>query len=423
MAETVRLRLGNAELIGTCEQGVRRFAGIRYARAPVGDLRFSPPVALVPEGLVDAREPGPVAPQTASLLRNVIGDMRARQSEDCLHLTVWAPERHDRALPVVVWIHGGAWQSGGSSLPWYDGAGLCAAGGVVVVSVNYRLGPLGWLCADGIAPNLGLQDLFLAIRWVTDHIGAFGGDPASLTLMGQSAGAVNVAGLLAAGVPAARVILQSGPFGRCPRRAEVAKDIGNTLLRAAGARTADEARRLPVEALLQAQQATEVRRSLAAAGDGHGLFCPVSDGGILPDDFSWISVADKADVLVGTNRDEMLAFPGHVPGDEAVRAGNALFFEPSRQWATAARAAGRRAWEYRFDVAPSDAIGACHCVELPFVFGNWSAFAQAPMLQGLDSAGAIPVSQRVQQSWLAFMRGEAPEWPASPYLQAFNIQR
>jgi Carboxylesterase type B len=126
------------------------------------------------------------------------------------------------------------------------------------------------------------------------------------------------------------------------------------------------------------------------------------------------------DVLVGANRNEMAAFPGQGVNPESDALGERLFGAPARQWAAHARASGRKAWAYRFDAAPSIRFGACHCIELPFVFGNLDAFSSAPMLQGLDPGMADRLTGDVQRAWLDFANGREPPWRQSPYIHVFN---
>lgn len=422
VTESVRVAVAGATLTGVREGGVSRYGCIRYALAPTGLRRFRPPVAASLEGDVDASHVGPVGPQLPSLLRGVVGDIHAPQSEDCLHLTVWTPGDTGARLPVLVWIHGGAWQSGGAALSWYDGARLSRQGQVLVVALSYRLGPLGWLHADGAVSNLGLLDLALALDWVVDHIAEFGGDPEAITLMGQSAGAVNVACLMARPKAVRRVILQSAPLGRSLRHPEAAARVGEAILHAAGVRDLDEARSLPIESLLHAQQAPQVRATLEELGDGHGLFCPVLDGSTLPADFSFDQAAGQADVLIGTNRDEMAAFPGRGVDAGSAEQGRKMFADPAHRWAATARCAGKLAWQYRFDIAPTANFGSCHCVELPFVFGTWEAFSTAPMLRGLHHDDAMRMTQEIQGTWLAFVRGESPSWAGYPDVHVFDTE-
>ncbi|MEJ7929480.1 carboxylesterase family protein [Ramlibacter sp. AN1015] len=421
MREIVKLQLGPATLTGIQRPGVARFGGLRYARAPVGQLRFAPPVPAPLQGGVDATGIGPIAPQLPSQLSHVMGPCEAPQSEDCLHLTVWTPGADAEQRPVVVWCHGGAWQNGGV-LDWYDGEALARRGNVVVVAVNARQGPLGWLLAEGGVANVGLLDLKLAFQWVSQHIAAFGGDPAQVTAMGQSAGGVNIAALLMDGDPLLfqRAILQSAPLGRSFRSAAAALSIGKTLLHAAGAPDLEQARALPVQALLRAQSAPEVTAAVRAQADGHGLFGPVLDGQTVarfPTPLA-SAAATRVDVLAGWNHDEMRAFtpPGTPASDEQTEQ---RFAAPARQWAAQAAHAGRSAWLYRFDGPPGLPLGACHCAELPFVFGTVDAFTSAPMFAGIDPADARRLTHDMQGAWLDFVRGKPLQWAPSPQVHVF----
>ncbi|WP_373824602.1 carboxylesterase family protein, partial [Achromobacter insuavis] len=353
-----------------------------------------------------------------SRLRGAMGDFDAPQAEDCLHLTVWTPAADARRRPVVVWLHGGAWQSGGGALDWYNGARLAARGDVVVVAVNYRLAALGWLHVPGETANVGLLDQECAIDWVLDNIQDLGGDPARVTLMGQSAGASSICAMLARRPRFGRAILQSAALGRGFRSSAQAAALGQAFLAAAGADTLEHARALPVERLLAAQQAPAVIAALQAESSRRSLFGPVLDGQVLPADIAPAlrQAAGRADVLVSYTRDEMAAFPGG-DGPDCAAASEAVFGAPSRQWAADAAAQGRQAWLARFDVAPTTRFQACHCIELPFVFDTLAAFADAPMLQGLAPTQAAALAQTTQRAWIAFIRGETPAWPAAPHLE------
>src|SRR5690606_13630641 len=156
MSQTVQAALRTGTLTGVREGGVCRYGAIPYAQAQVGRLRFAPPRPASWRGNLDATRPGAIAPQLPSRLRGAMGDFEAAQSEDRLHLTVWTPGADMRRRPVVVWLHGGAWQSGAGALDWYDGSRLAQRGDVVVVAVNYRLAALGWLHVPGQTANVGL---------------------------------------------------------------------------------------------------------------------------------------------------------------------------------------------------------------------------------------------------------------------------
>jgi para-nitrobenzyl esterase len=418
-----RLMGDQAVLVGIRSEGVSRFSGIRYALSPVGSRRFAPPEPCVLEGQTDATRAGAMAPQHPSLLSAVLGQMQGGQSEDCLHLTVWTPEDglRDQALrPVLVWIHGGALQSGAGALDWYDGAHLARAGNVVVVAVNYRLGVLGWLCPTWGVANLGLLDQELALQWVSDHIASLGGDAQRITVMGQSAGGQCVAALLAREPRFQRIILQSAPLGRGCRSRAAATLLGDAVCRAAGVADLEAAQALPLAQWMQAQLEPGVRDVLAELQDGQGLFSLVADGHTLPLTLDLDALAASADVLIGTNRHEMAAFPGQRSGPEADRLGESVFAAPAQQWVNAALAAGRGTWHYRFDAAANERLGACHCMELPFVFGTHAAFKDAPMLEGLCPSQTLRLTQSVQSAWLSFVRQDAEPWPASPHLQLFE---
>lgn len=424
MSQTVQAALSHGTLTGVRDPGgVCCYRAIPYAQAPVGPLRFAPPQALAWPGgknsAWDATRPGPVAPQIPSRLRGAMGDFDAPQSEDCLHLTVWTPNADAARRPVVIWLHGGAWQSGGGALDWYDGARLAARGDVVVVAVNYRLAALGWLYVPGQTANVGLLDQEAAIDWVMDNIQDLGGDPERVTLMGQSAGASAICAMLARRPRFSRAILQSAALGRGFRTAEQAEVLGRAFLHAAGVDSLDAARALPVSALLSAQQAPAVAEVLRAEGSSRSQFCPVLDGEVLPRDIAPAlqRAAARADVLAAYTRDEMAAFPGNAVDAASQQVGEQVFGAPSRQWATDAAAAGRHAWLARFDVAPTERFGACHCIELPFVFDTFDAFANAPMLAGLPTAHAAELTRQTQAAWIAFIRGDAPDWPMAPHQQ------
>lgn len=430
MPESVTLKLAGATVAtvaGTRCRGVSRFGALRYARAPVGALRFAPPVPAPLHGEVNATAMGPVPPQLPSQLARVMGACDAPQSEDCLHVTVWTPGTDAARRPVIVWCHGGAWQSGGV-LDWYDGESLARRGDVVVVGVSARLGPLGWLLAEGGVANLGLLDMALALQWVAENIASFGGDARRVTAMGQSAGGANIAALLMRGTPGfQRAILQSAPLGRSFRTAAAALSIGTTLLRAAGAADLQQARTLPVEKLLRAQQAPEVAAAVRAQADGYGLFAPVMDGVTLPASATPLAsgAACQVDVLAGWNHDEMRAFQatGEPTENETRAETEARYAAPARQWAEQAAHAGRHAWLYRFDGLPGLPFGACHCAELPFVFGTHDAFASAPMFPAQGTANRQTLTRlthAMQGAWLDFVHGRPLAWAPSPQLHVFE---
>jgi len=417
---TVALKQG--QVTGLQTPTITHFLGLRYAQAPTGGLRFAPPQALGSQSPFDATQAGPVCPQLPSRLRTVMGDFEAVQDEDCLRLAIWTPGCDQRKRPVVVWLHGGAWQSGGGALAWYDGTRLAEKGDCVVVGVNYRLAALGWLYVPGETANVGLLDEEAAVRWVVDNIEHFGGDPANITMMGQSAGGFNIAAMLAREPLFNRAILQSASLGRGFREPAQAAHLSRVFLQATGAQTVEQARALPVASLLAAQQAPSVMAALKEEGANRSLFCPVGDTDFfsLPLGPLMQQAATRADVLLGYTRDEMTAFPGAERDLASQQLGEKIFGAPSRQWAHDAHAAGRQAWVFEFAYGPNAALGACHCSELPFVFGNLENFDGAAMLQGMTAEHGARLVAQMQSAWIAFIHGRTPGWASSPTVHVFE---
>ncbi len=418
--ETVRLPQG--DVIGRKLSEVSRFSSIPYAEPATGALRFAPPVPARWRGTLDATQPMPVCPQLPSRLRGVMGDFVAQQSEDCLRLTVWTPAADTRKRPVVIWLHGGAWQSGGGAVDWYDGARLAARGDMVVVGVNYRLAALGWLYVPGETANVGLLDEEAAISWVVQHIARFGGDPDQLTIMGHSAGAFNIAAMLTRKPQFQRAILHSASLGRGFREATQAAYLSRVFLDAAGVKDLSQARMLALETLFAAQQSPAVVQALKEEGANRSLFCPVIDGDIFqaPIEPLMHAACAKADVLVGSTRNEMAAFPGMQIDEQSQQLGETIFRAPGRQWASDARVSGRQAWNFSFDYAPTSQFGACHCIDLPFVFGNLDTFAGAPMLEGMVPEHASSLVTQIQTAWIEFVHGRSPGWDMSPAVKIFR---
>jgi para-nitrobenzyl esterase len=459
MSDIARTALG--DVIGARADGVVRFHAVPYARPPLGALRFAPPKPPAPwDKQIDARTPGPIAPQPPSRLRLAMGDFTRAQSEDCLTLHIATPAADDARRPVIVWLHGGAFLSGAGSLAWYDGGTLARTGDAVVVGVNYRLGPLGYLCWPGVSDGLmGLYDMIAALRFVQAHIAAFGGDPDNVTVMGQSAGAVAIMRLL--NMPETdglfrRAIVQSGP----PRRGQ---DPETALARARRLMTLldidvdasdaiERLRRVPAEQLATLQ--IQIARENARFGETDPAFPPAfddgGDAGAFADRVAAACAARGVDVLIGWTREEMHAFfvadPGMAEPDPAKvsarfealtgssdsieryrrrRPGASLrdllgdvvtdyrFAFPAIGLAERLHRVGQGAFVYRFDwAAPASPWQACHCIDLPFVFGNRAAW-DAPMLNGMDEAEYAGLSGLMMGSWAGFARNGDPGlgWP------------
>jgi para-nitrobenzyl esterase len=384
-------------------------------------------------------------------------------AEDCLTLNVWTPAADAARRPVMVWIHGGSFTGGSGASPLCSGRWLAASSDVVVVTVNYRLGILGFLAhgdlADeqtGAAGNWGLLDQMAALRWVQESIGAFGGDPANVTLFGESAGAVAVVDLLA--VPSAeglfsRAICQSGPARALSM--DAAESAATKLTAELGMRRPADLREVPVDRLLEVQDAL-IRQT------GGGLTLPVVDGAFFPlQPVEAVANGASSDVslIVGTNRDErkllaamdprwrnadepfMLqrleqAFSaGQVPFSpmevsdayRTIRASRGQSIEPVELWtaietdrvfrvesirlAEAHSQHQPNTYMYLFEWESPVLGGAAHAVDIPFVFG-------ALDLPGMDRlAGSGPAAEKLatemQGAWAAFAStGQpGPTWP------------
>lgn len=433
-----------------------RFRGIPYAAAPQGALRFAEPVPAPSwDGVRDAREAGPTAPQRH---REIPGlDLAAlvgpgwRPGAKYLTVDVWTPDPGATGLPVLVFVHGGAFLGGTGSAPVYDGTAF-TRGGAVLVTVQYRLGVEGFLPLDGGATNLGLRDQLAALRWVQDSIAAFGGDPGNVTLFGESAGAVSVACLL--GSPLAtglfrRAVVQSGHANMVRGRAELdrlAKVVAGNL----GVEPRAEAfRDLTAEQLLGAQDA--VLRPGAAPDlrddegrdRSHGLspFLPLVGDDVLPvhpGEAIRNGAGADVDLIAGTCREEMLLYfaPTGIldtlteeqavgmlsathpdaagvlrayglgerrPGDVLVDAMTDLVFRDGVEELVEDHQG--RTFRYEFEWR-SPKLGACHGVELPFVFDSLSAAAS---LVGDDAPAEL--AREVNAAWTRFAATGSPGWP------------
>ncbi len=283
---------------GVERDGVWSFSGVPYAASPAGERRWRPPEPPEPwAGVRSCDAFGPVAPQAQGFMDRALGGDVPDASEDCLNLNVWTPGLDGARRPVMVWVHGGSFMTGSGSSGLYRGGVLARHHDVVVVTINYRLGLLGFLAHPELADpgrpwldgrtwsgsgNWGLADQLAALAWVQDHIGDFGGDPANVTLFGESAGGMSVATLLA--VPDAaglfhRAVVESGPPYTCD--AEFAADRTERLAAHLGVPcTREGLTSVPVDRLVAA--GTEYI-DVSGGADAGLLMTPVVDGGLLSD--------------------------------------------------------------------------------------------------------------------------------------------
>ncbi|MGY1639124.1 carboxylesterase family protein [Geodermatophilus sp. SYSU D00742] len=437
---SVRVDTTAGPVTGRWADGVRTWRGIPYARAE----RFGParPAPSWHEPL-DATGPGPVGVQYLPS-----GELTGQEA--CLTLDVCAPATADGPMPVLFWVHGGAFQTGAAAD--YDGSVLAALGPAVVVAVSYRLGPLGFLQLGTAAdpePSPAMTDLVAALDWVEREIGAFGGDPGRLTLAGQSAGASLVCALLAtpAGRRARSAIALS--IGGPPQEPAESADVAGRVLARLGVARTDRARlrAVPVEAVLSAA------REAAAAGRreflGGVLFAPVLDGAVLPE--RPVEVAGRGGLRdttlwLGSCRDEMALFLRHGADDAAAvargRVGDAAFdrllavytatarpgedplqalltdemwVRPAVELAEAQAGAGGRAWLSRFDHSPSlppfDVLGPTHGADNACLWAAPPRFVERPLLArpAADmSAADLAVTAALHDAVLGTVRTGSP---------------
>ena len=440
-ARTVEARTTTGRVRGTVED-VAVFRGIPFAQPPLGALRFAAPIPPRPwDGVREALSFGPPPPQADAFGMNQLAG-----GDDWLTLNVWSPDPSpDAALPVMVWIHGGAYAIGTSGLPEYDGARL-ARDGVVLVTFNYRVGVEGFAHIEGAPANRGLLDQVAALEWVRDNIRAFGGDPARVTVFGQSAGGGSVGALLA--MPRA-----AGLFGRAVAQSvpgtfftpELAGDIAGACAAELGLKpTVADLSAVDPELLCAA--ADEVTASIGAHVARWGqpahrsiLFAPVVDGAVLPTT-PW-EARHGVDLLVGHTRDEHRLFtalggvteeqaatavevfaPGPYPAAEPVALyewvlSDWLFRMPSLHLAERAAAA-----VHFYELTWSGVLGACHGLDVPLVFGNLTSGLPASLID--DLAAAEAVSAHMRAAWIAFATNSDPGWPTfdSGLVQIFDAE-
>ncbi|WP_157387639.1 carboxylesterase/lipase family protein [Nocardia terrae] len=442
-------------LRGTWEDGLAVFRGIPYATPPVGPLRWQParPHPGWAGTIRDASGAGPSAPQPYAPAPDPILGRHGEPpfDEDCLTLNIWTPAL-DGARPVLIWIHGGGFLSGSGSLPYYAGDTFARDGDLVVVTINYRLGALGYLYTGAGAGNYWLTDQLTALRWVHDNIAAFGGDPDQVTVAGQSGGAFSTAALAChpdAAPLFRRMILQSPPLGlELPDRA-AALARTEQQLRVAGVGSIDELRGLPPERLIASLP--EMAGASMRFGYWPTPYLPVLDGVTMsrhPAE-ALVDVTDK-DILIGWTANEatfgfafhpmytaittdqaLTRFTGTF-GDRARDAydayaaahpdagprellieliGDDLFRVPAMNLVDASAAAGRPVWAYQFDYrtpAHDGRLGATHCLDLPFTFANPANWSNSPFLAGVDFDG---LADTVHAAWIDFIRTGDPHLP------------
>jgi para-nitrobenzyl esterase len=462
-ALTEVVQTSNGPVRGYHDAGLKAFKGLRYAAPPVGLARFKPPSLPKPW-----REPAEAAAYGAPAIQSGLapGERRSSpadppapdepaSSEDCLFLNVWTPGLDDARRPVMVWLHGGGFANGSGGAAMYDGAALARQGDSVLVTVNHRLNVFGYLhlgevfgpeyAQSGVA---GMLDIVQALEWVRDNIAAFGGDPANVTIFGESGGGWKVSLLMA--MPAARglfhkAIIQSGPGLTAKPKAE-ADATARQLLAELGVATPEALAALPTE--------TISTTSVKLPGEVMRLYSPVLDGAVIPrHPFEPDASPLNADVpvLIGTNKDENTLFLFSHPRfgsfteeDIAKQARGAVGERADRlvaalrgaypdysdthiyaavgtvtgMWGNSVKLAERKAaqgaapafmymltWE---TPVAKGRLKSPHAVEIPLVFDN---VEKARNFVGRGEAPEV-LARQMSAAWLAFARTGDPGWPA-----------
>ncbi|XUL85762.1 carboxylesterase/lipase family protein [Streptomyces galilaeus] len=441
MPQSVIAATSQGPVLGTWQHATARFLGIPYAKAPVGDLRFAAPVPPDPwTEPLDATRYGPTAQRRPFILDGPTTIPEPSIPGDgVLNLNVFTPDPHPGAgLPVLVWIHGGGYVAGSAASPWYDGSAF-ARDGVVLVSIGYRLGIEGFLHLDDAPDNRGVLDWIAALTWVRDNIDAFGGDPAKVTVAGQSAGGGAAQTLMA--TPAAHglfraAISQSGAVRSPQHRRDALADSARLTERTGVPALASALRDLTVDELLALQDAL-------ATPEAGLIFAPFADGELIPipvaEAFADGSAASVPLVLgftqrefnppVGTTQAPVPAeavqavLGAHGLSAEAVAAyttlqadedptqrmgqalTDAIFRGPSLALAEARAHHELPTWLYHFTFGT-----AAHCVEIPFAFDLLDA---ERVTAATGPHPPQPLADAMHGAWVAFVRDldPGPEWP------------
>lgn len=448
---------------GKKEGNIYVWKGVPYAKPPIGNLRFQPPQEPVPwEGVRDASSFSPICPQPESSIMGFLGTEKEKMSENCLHLNIWSPSPDNSRRPVLVWIHGGAFLYGSGSNSWYNGSSFASLGNVVVVTVNYRLGPFGFLYLGGIggddyalSGNCGLLDQIQALKWIKENISSFGGDPDNVTIFGESAGAMSIGALL--GMPDAKglfqqAILQSGAASHAIPK-EKADHIARKILASLNINETN------LSSLIDLPASDLVKASLTVPMMS---LSPVIDGISLPKSpLTAIGEGSAKDVavLIGTNKDEYTLFTNFDPNwknadDQAAAAlfekhfrpdwdiianeyklskdlnvdifnhlmTMKLFVYPAVKLAENQTKQGGKVWVYRFDwesAAYGGALKSAHALEIPFVWNTLNApqtklfTGQAPNLEKMASI--------MHNTWIAFAKSGDPNNDLLPEWPEFNL--
>ena len=457
------VKLNTGTIAGVTLQGVRVYLDVPYAAAPVGALRFQLPVPHAAwDGERDASSPGPTAPQFTRVfpvvdISPLVGN-GWRKGDDFLTANIWAPDVSTVGLPVMVFIHGGAFSVGSNSASVSDGSEF-ARSGVICITLNYRVGIEGFLVAPGVKPNLGIHDVLEGLRWIQRNAAAFGGDAGNVTVFGESSGAMLIGLLLASPLAKGlfrRAILQSGHASML-RPPDVAFRVTERL--AEHLQISPDAAGFASKSIEECVSALEFIARPTTLVDLRGpdgldptfgvKICPsIDDGCVLASPLETLryGAANDVDVLVGTNRDEMNLYfvptgvrqaitgamavatlsASHAQAKEVLAAyglthddpsagekfseaiGDLMFRAPARKLALAHVGSTHM---YEFDwrsPACSGELGACHGLELPFVFKTLPSCTGPTGLAGEDPP--VQLAQSIHDLWIGFAKDGSLPW-------------
>jgi para-nitrobenzyl esterase len=449
LADPVTVRIDAGELRGNTSGAVASFKGIPYAEPPVGALRWAPPHRVRPwPAARDAAAFGPSCPQGPPEASPLAGSAGGAASEDCLTLNVWAPVGA-RGAPVMVWLHGGGNQQGGSAVSYYDGSSF-ARDGVVLVSLNYRLGPLGFFAHPALSKaaaaagepfgNYGLMDQIAALDWVRRNAGAFGGDPSRVTVFGESAGGQDILLLLASkaarGLFAQAIVESGGGWGRTPSLADAeARAVSAATSAGLPDPTPDQLRALPVSAFdalpFRRAAGPMVDGTIVTGGsiaksfvDGRTAPVPMIIGSNAGED-SLTTPARAADALARLSPERLAALRSAYPGaDDRLIARN-LFRDSvmgaPAHWIAGEASSRQPVWLYHFAFVPPGVRGlfprTIHGGEIPFVF---ETIGKAPIPPKLLTDADLAYAAMVHGCWVGFAETGKPTCPGAPAWPAYS---
>lgn len=415
----VETRQGKLE--GKEENGVFAFLNIPYAQNAGRFRKAVPPKPY--DGVRDATKAGPVFPQTTGRLSFVMGTTEEEKncSEDAFRLNIWTPSADGediagRKLPVIIFMHGGAWITGGGSIPWYYGDKIVQKSvelgtPAVFVNINYRLGIFGSTYLPGVAErNCTYKDVLMAMEWIRNNITAFGGDPDNLHVGGQSAGAWYTVAMMGnpeycRGIRSASLF--SLPANDPPKSEDHMTAMMEEVLAAGGAgTTAESLVNMKTEDLLGIQMAAAKVPTTDLC-----VYMPMVEEGLLPEDIYRAAVENSPKdikIFANNNRQEYAAFlakDAESYGDgylaEVKRLSDRTFVTPTNKFVFALEKAGHKVFNYSFpyESHQPDVYG-CHCFDVPFLFGTFDDWANAPFLQGMDADEMRAIGDAYRELWL-----------------------